>query len=102
MRDSPPLAKGDQGIFCCGDEPSLKAQISPGPSLSKRGSGDLSVDKQTRMKQRLAKTGILLFCTLIFFAVLSIAQPSCVFAQEKSLYVLYLGIYTKYFSLWLG
>jgi len=102
MRDSPPLAKGDQGGFCRGDEPSIKAQISPSPSFPKRGSGDLSVDKQTRMKQRLAKTGILLFCILIFFAVLSVAQSSCVFAQEKSLYVLYSGINANYLSLWLA
>src|SRR5499433_4337723 len=54
------------------------------------------------MKQRLAKTGTLLFCILIFFAVLSIAQPSCVFAQEKFLYVLYSGINANYLSLWLA
>src|SRR5262245_56774766 len=54
------------------------------------------------MKQRLAKTGILLFCILILLAVLRVAQPSCVFAQEKSLYVLYSGINANYLSLWLA
>jgi len=51
------------------------------------------------MKQKLAKTGVFLFCILIVFAVLSVAQSSCVFAQEKSLYVLYSGINATYLSL---
>src|SRR5262249_58211179 len=54
------------------------------------------------MKQKLAKTRVFLFCILIFVAVLSVVQQSCVLAQEKSLYVLYSGINANYLSLWLA
>src|SRR5215475_14805365 len=61
-----------------------------------------SPPRRGRTKEGVQKAGILLFRLLIFFVVLSVVQPPRVFAQEKSLYVLYSGINANYLSLWLA
>jgi len=53
-------------------------------------------------RERTVNTRILLFWILNVFALLIVAQPGPVSAQEKSLYVLYSGINANYLSLWLA
>ena len=61
-----------------------------------------SPHRRRRTKEGVTKAGILLFWILNFFAVIIVAQPGPVLAQEKSLYVLYSGINANYLSLWLA
>ncbi len=63
-------------------------------------SSQLSPPRRGRTKEGV--TSILLFWILNFFAVLIVAQPGPVPAQEKSLFVLYSGINANYLSLWLA
>jgi len=55
----------------------------------------------SRTKERVTKTGILLFWILNSLAVIAVQPPSLP-AQEKSLYVLYSGINANFLSLWLA
>ena len=60
-----------------------------------------SPPRRGRKKEGVTKTGILLFWTLNFLAVVVFRPPSLP-AQEKFLYVLYSGINANYLSLWLA